>query len=77
MADPAGILEEVRKNRDTLPSIDQHLQELGVTLSNMISDIEDIDAGIDKHAARTELSIEVLNEIKASSDAFSNAMRSL
>ena len=71
------IMEEVKKNRESLPSVDQHLQELGTSLSNMISDIEDIDTDIDKHASRTELSIEILNELKAGSDAFSAAMRSL
>ncbi|MBQ1331304.1 MAG: hypothetical protein IIY36_00110, partial [Lachnospiraceae bacterium] len=32
------ISEEVKKNREGIPPIDQHVQELGITLSNMIAD---------------------------------------
>ena len=71
------ISEEVKKNREGIPPIDQHVQELGITLSNMIADLEQIDERIDKHASRTEVSIELMKDIKGANDAFSSAMRSL
>ena len=71
------ISEEVKKNRAEIPPIDQHVQELGITLSNMIADLERIDESIDKHASRTEVSIELMKDIKGANDAFSSAMRSL
>ena len=58
------ISEEVKKNREGIPPIDQHVQELGITLSNMIADLEQIDERIDKHASRTEVSIELMKDIK-------------
>ena len=71
------ISEEVKKNREGIPTVDQHIQELGITMSNMIQDLERIDERIDKHSERTEISIELMKDINGANDAFSSAMRSL